>query len=136
MNYWLVKTEPETYSWDDLVRDVHATWDGVRNHTAKINLQKMQSGDKVFIYYSGKQREIVGLATVTQTAFNDPSDDTGTWFAVKLKAENPLNQAISLDEIKKHPVLKNMVLTKNTRLSVQPVTKKEFDIIIKLSNSK
>jgi predicted RNA-binding protein with PUA-like domain len=134
VNYWLAKTEPGTYSWEDLVRDQQGVWDGVRNFEARNNISRMKNGDEVLIYHTGKVKAIVGIAAV----LNDPFPEPGAveWTAVKLKPVKPLKSPVTLDQIKSEAVLKNMVLVKNSRLSVQPVTKAELSLILKISEKK
>lgn len=126
MNYWLVKTEPETFSWDDLVEKGSSMWDGVRNFQARNNLRKMKSGDILLFYHSGKNPEIVALAQVTREHYPDLTAESGDWSVVDVKPLRPLIRPVSLAEVKQTPGLKNMVLAKNTRLSVQPVEEHEY----------
>jgi predicted RNA-binding protein with PUA-like domain len=126
MAYWLVKSEPETWSWDTHVKAGDDAWTGVRNHQAKAHLKAMKAGDKVFYYHSGDQKAVVGISTVTGEAYPDPTDASGAFVAVKLKADKPLKRPVSLAEIKANPALHDMVLVKNSRLSVQPVTAGEW----------
>jgi predicted RNA-binding protein with PUA-like domain len=128
MNYWLMKTEPGTFSWDDLVRDKKAVWDGVRNFQARNNLKAMEKGDLVFIYHSMDDKAVVGIAEITREHFPDPKDKD--WAAVEIKPVKKLKNAVNLASIKGEKRLENMVLVKNSRLSVQPVKKAEFDIVI------
>lgn len=130
--YWLVKSEPEAYSWADLVRDGHTAWTGVRNYAARLNLNAMQTGDKVLFYESVSTKAVVGLAEVTKTAFPDTTADEPGWVAVEIKAGKPLAKPVTLDQVKKEPVLAKMALLRLSRLSVQPVTKAEFDKVVKL----
>lgn len=134
--YWLVKSEPETYSWADFTRERRTAWTGVRNFAARNNLKAMRRGDRVFFYESVSTKAVIGLAEVARTAFRDETADEGDWFAVELKALDALPRPVSLDEIKTEPALANMALLKNSRLSVQPVTRAEFDRIVKLSTIK
>ena len=135
MAYWLVKSEPETWSWDAHVKAGDDAWTGVRNHQAKAHLKGMKAGDKVFFYHSGDAKAVVGVSTVTREAYPDPTDASGTFVAVGLKADKRLNRPVSLAEIKADPSLANMVLVKNSRLSVQPVTADEFKKINDLGSS-
>ncbi len=135
MNYWLMKTEPNTFSWDDLVRDGQAEWTGVRNYAARNFMQAMQVGDKVFIYHSNEGKEIVGIAEVSKTAHPDSTDTTGIWQCADVVPVNKLKHAVSLEEIKKIPECKQMKLVTHSRLSVQPVTSNEWEIIIKQSET-
>jgi predicted RNA-binding protein with PUA-like domain len=133
MQYWLMKTEPDTYSWDDLVLDTAKKggeeWSGVRNYEARNNMRKMQMGDLIFIYHSVGDKEIVGIATVVATAHPDSSDDSRKWDCVDIAAVEPVQKIFSLDDAKAAPVLAQMALVTRGRLSVQPVTKKEWDYI-------
>ena len=130
MNFWLVKTEPEEYSFDDLLRDEKVVWDGVRNYQARNNLKAMKNGDKVLVYHSGKTKEIVGIAKVTKENYQDPTDKTNSWIVVELEAQKKLNKLISLELIKKEKKLSNLPLLKQRRLSVMPISKDEFSFIV------
>lgn len=130
--YWLVKSEPESYAWTDLVRDKRTEWTGVRNFAARLHLKAMQPGDRVLFYESGGPKAVVGLAEVTRAAFPDKTADEPGWVAVELKAVAPLKQAVTLAQIKTEPALNNMALLRLSRLSVQPVTRAEFERIVKL----
>lgn len=132
MNYWLVKQEPEAYSWEDLVRDGRTIWEGVRNYQARNNLQKMKTGDEVLFYHSVGPREVVGIAKVTQEAFPDPTADDPRWVAVELTPVKALPRPVSLDRIKESPALEEVSLIKQSRLSVMPLKKEEFAAILKL----
>ena len=131
MNYWLLKTEPSTFSWEDLVRDKKAVWDGVRNFQARSNLKAMKKGDLVFIYHSNDDKAAVGIAEITREFYPDPKDND--WVAVDIKPVRKLKTPVELGTIKKDKRLSNMVLVNNSRLSVQPVKKEEFDWVIGLS---
>jgi predicted RNA-binding protein with PUA-like domain len=131
MNYWLLKTEPSTFSWDDLVRDKKTGWDGVRNFQARNNLKAMKKGDKVFIYHSMDDKSIIGIAKITREHYPDPSDEN--WVAVEIAPVKKLKNPLSLAQIKGDKRFTNMVLVKSSRLSVQPVKEAEFDLIIALS---
>ncbi|MBN2611898.1 MAG: EVE domain-containing protein [Bacteroidales bacterium] len=130
--YWLIKTEPSTYGWDDLVKKGSGMWDGVRNYQARNNLRQMKQGDLALFYHSGKNPGITGLTEITREAYPDPTAVEGEWSAVDLKPVRPLKRFIPLEEIKQKRELKNMVLVKNTRLSVQPVTAGEYDFLLKM----
>ena len=132
MNYWLVKSEPESYSWDDFVAAKEEVWDGVRNYQARNFLKEMKLGDKVFFYHSGKEKAIVGLAEVSAEQFPDPTD--GDWVAVKLKVAQPLASPISLASIKAEDRLADLPMLKQSRLSVLPVGKSEFDLLFKMGS--
>jgi predicted RNA-binding protein with PUA-like domain len=129
---WLVKQEPEAYSWDDLVRDGGTEWTGVRNFQARNNLRQMKAGDSVLFYHSGQQKSVVGIASVAKSAYPDPTAKEPEWVAVDIKAVKPLRKAVSLATIKAQPELSDMLLVRQSRLSVMPVTKEEFDAIVKL----
>ncbi len=131
--HWLVKSEPETYSWDDLVRDGKTDWTGVRNFAARLHLNAMQRGDRVLFYHSGESKSVVGLAEVTKTAFPDKTADEPSWVAVELKAVEPLPRPVSLQEIKGEKPLAAMALIRLSRLSVQPVTAAEFAHVLKMA---
>ncbi|MBS9524905.1 EVE domain-containing protein [Litoribacter ruber] len=134
MKHWLVKTEPETYGWADLVSKKEDIWDGVRNYQARNFLKDMAEGDLVMVYHSGKHREVVGLAKVSEESFPDPADEEGKgWVAVRLAAENELKRPVTLQEIKGQEELSEMLLLKQSRLSVMPLTANEFDFILQLA---
>jgi predicted RNA-binding protein with PUA-like domain len=133
--YWLVKSEPETYSWADLVRDGKTDWTGVRNFAARGHLKAMKEGDRAFFYHSGEQKAIVGLAEITRTAFPDKTAEEEGWVAVEVKAVEPLARPVTLAEIKKEPALAEMALIRLSRLSVQPVAKPEFEKILKMAKA-
>jgi predicted RNA-binding protein with PUA-like domain len=134
--YWLVKSEPETYSWDNLVRDKKTDWTGVRNYAARLHLKAMQPGDQVYFYHSGEAKSIVGVAKVTKAAFPDTTaDEEEGWVAVQLAPVAPLKQPVTLAQIKADAVLKNMVFARQGRLSVSPVTAAEFAKIKKLGGA-
>jgi predicted RNA-binding protein with PUA-like domain len=134
MNYWLMKTEPGTYSWDDLARDKKATWDGVRNFQARNNLKAMKKGDLVFIYHTGDDKAVIGIAHIIKEQFADPADKD--WLVVDIAPDKKLKNPVTLAQIKSDKRLSNMVLVKVARLSVQPVKKEEFDIVVGLSEGK
>lgn len=132
MNYWLVKSEPSVYSWQQFEKDGKATWDGVRNYAARIHLRAMQKGDQVFFYHSNEGLEIVGIAEVIKTAYQDPTtkDD---WSAVDLKPVKALPNPVKLADMKKEKSLANMGLIRIGRLSVSPVTEAEYKQIMKMA---
>ncbi|MBL7857196.1 MAG: EVE domain-containing protein [Cyclobacteriaceae bacterium] len=134
MNYWLVKSEPDTYSWDDFQKDKKTVWDGVRNYQARNNLKAMKKGDLAFFYHSNEGKAIVGIGKVTKEAFPDPKDNE--WIAVELGAEKKLKRPVTLAEIKTQKNLSDMALVRTSRLSVQPVKVSEFDFVIALSEQK
>ncbi|MGD9564417.1 MAG: EVE domain-containing protein [Pyrinomonadaceae bacterium] len=133
MNYWLVKQEPESYSFADFQKEGKTDWTGVRNYTARNNLKAMKTGDKVFYYHSGGERAVVGMAKVTKTFFPDPTADGDAWVAVELEAGKPLKNPVTLAAIKANPKLASMQLVRLSRLSVTPVTKEEFDEVTAMS---
>ena len=132
-SFWLMKSEPEVYSWDDLVAEGEGTWDGVRNYTARNNMRAMAPGDGVFFYHSNIGLEIVGVACVNAEAFPDPSDETGRWSAVKIKPVRKLTRPVSLKAIKADPALADMELLTKFRLSVSGVKPAEWEYILKLA---
>ena len=134
--YWLVKSEPETYAWADLVRDRKTAWTGVRNYAARLHLNAMQAGDRVLCYHSMSDKAVVGIAEVARTAFPDNTADEPGWVAVELKAVEPLPRPVTLAEIKTEPTLAKMALLRLSRLSVQPVTRAEFDKVVKMAKAK
>ena len=133
MAYWLVKSEPHTYSFDQLVKDGSTTWDGVRNYAARNHLKSMKKNDQVLYYHSMEGLEIVGIAKVSKEYFQDPTTDEDAWVAVELKPVKKLKKAVPLTEVKKHPKLKEMALVRLGRLSVQPVTEEEWQIVMDLA---
>jgi len=132
MNYWLVKQEPEAYSFDDLIKDGKTDWTGVRNFQARNNLRAMKTGDKVLFYHSVSEKSVVGLAEVSREEFTDPTDEK--WIAVEIKPVEKFAKPVSLEQIKAEKTLENIALIKQSRLSVMPLTKKEFDTILKLKD--
>lgn len=133
MNYWLMKSEPSTYSWEDLVKDKKTTWDGVRNFQARNHLKSMKKGDLAFVYHSMDDKAVVGIAEITKENFPDPKD--ANWVAVEITAKKKLKNPVTLGQIKANKKLESMVLVKNSRLSVQPVKREEFDWIIAMSEA-
>ncbi|MBL7870785.1 MAG: EVE domain-containing protein [Cyclobacteriaceae bacterium] len=131
MNYWLLKTEPSTFSWEDLVRDKKAVWDGVRNFQARNNIKAMKKGDLAFIYHSMDDKAVIGIAEITKESYPDPKDKD--WPVMDIKPVKKLKSPVTLATVKGDKRMANMVLVKNSRLSVQPVKKEEFDWIIGLS---
>lgn len=130
--YWLVKSEPETYSWTDFVRDRRTDWTGVRNYAARLHLKAMRAGDAVLFYHSGQARSIVGLAKVTSPSFPDPTADEEGWVAVGLAPVKAFPAPVTLAQIKTDATLKVMELVRQSRLSVSPVRPAEFARILKL----
>jgi predicted RNA-binding protein with PUA-like domain len=136
MAYWLVKSEPTVYSWDQLVKDKQTDWTGIRNYAARIHLRAMKKGEEVFFYHSNEGLEIVGIAKVAKEAYQDPTTEDSAWVCVDLKPYKTLKNPVSLDTIKKDKRLKEMALVRIGRLSVQPVTEEEYKTIIELANGK
>ncbi len=134
-SYWLMKSEPDAYSWDDLIAQGEGTWDGVRNYRARNNLMAMIEGDEAFFYHSNIGLEIVGIAKISEAGLLDPTDETGRWAAVKVKPVRKLKRAVSLKEIKADPHLAEIELIKLSRLSVAAITPQEWDYIVALSES-
>jgi predicted RNA-binding protein with PUA-like domain len=132
MNYWLIKSEPCTYAWADLVRDRKTRWDGVRNFQARNNLRAMRVGDLALFYHSVNERGIPGVARVASAPYADPTAKEGDWSVVDVEPAFSLREPVSLDRIKQERALQAMVLLKQSRLSVQPVRKDEFDAIVKI----
>jgi predicted RNA-binding protein with PUA-like domain len=132
MQYWLVKQEPEDYSWDDFVREGRAAWTGVRSYAARLHLRTMRAGDKVFFYHSGGSKSVVGRARVTKAAFPDPTADEPGWVAVELAPVGPLTRPVTLAQIKADAALHQIALVRQSRLSVMPLTPAEFARIGKL----
>ena len=130
--HWLVKQEPEAYAWTDFVRDGKTNWEGVRNFQARNFLKAMAVGDAVLFYESVTTKAVVGIAEVTKAAFPDKTADEGDWVAVELKADRTLKNAVTLEQIKAVPALKDIGLLRQSRLSVMPLKKAEFDRIVKL----
>lgn len=131
MAYWLVKSEPDAWSWEQQAKAGSSgePWTGVRNHAAKLNLQRMKKGDRAFFYHSNQGKEIVGMVEVVREAYPDPTAADGPWVVVDLRAVAPMPRPVTLQAIKKEPRLKEMALIKFSRLSVQPVTEGEWRIV-------
>lgn len=136
MAYWLVKSEPSAYSWQQLVTDKETSWDGVRNFAARIHLKAMKKGDEVLYYHSNEGMEIVGIAKVSKEFYQDPTTDDDKWVSVQLKPVKALKKAVPLTEIKFNKKLQNMALVRIGRLSVQPVSDEEWNEIMKLADTK
>lgn len=131
MNYWMVKQEPEAYSWDDFVKDGKTNWTGVRNFQARNNLKAMKKGDRVLFYHSVTGKEVVGIAEVSKEAFPDPTDEK--WVATELKPVKPLKKPVRLMQIKENLALANIKLVRQSQLSVMPLSKDEYDEIVSMS---
>ena len=134
MQHWLVKSEPETYSWGDLVRDGKTMWDGVRNYQARNNMQQMQPGDLVLFYHSVSEKAIVGIAKVDKAAYPDPTAKEGSWVVVDLVPYRDFKDPVTLEQIKKDKRLENIALLRQSRLSVMPLKPEEFDVLLALGN--
>jgi len=130
--HWLVKQEPESYSWDDFMRDKTTIWDGVRSYAARLHLNGMRPGDRVLFYASGEPKSVIGLAEVTKAAFPDTTADEPGWVAVELKAVRALPRPVTLAEIKATPALAKIALVRQGRLSVMPLSGEEFDRIVRM----
>ncbi len=135
MAHWLMKTEPSSWSWDQQIDagEKGTNWSGVRNHLAKKHLQEMQAGDQAFFYHSGEQKAVVGIVEITKTYYPDPSDKTGVFGMVDVKAVKPLGRPVTLAQIKADARLKDMVLVKSSRLSVQPVSDAEWRAVLTMA---
>ncbi len=138
MAYWLFKSEPNTWGWDQQLAkgEEGEQWDGVRNYQARNNMQKMALGDRGFFYHSINEKRIVGIVEVCAEAHPDTTDDTGKWFCVDIKAVESVKTPVTLDDCKAHPELANMVLVNNSRLSVQPVTDEEWTLVCQMAGVK
>ena len=135
MNYWIVKSEPASYSWAAFLKQVGAAWTGVRSFAARNHLRAMKRGDRVLFYHSGAEKSVVGLATVTREFYRDPSADAGDWLAVDLVPEKPLARPVALPQMKADAVLRTMPLVKQSRLSVSPVTELQFRRLLNLAET-
>ncbi|HEU5239678.1 MAG TPA: EVE domain-containing protein [Pyrinomonadaceae bacterium] len=132
----MVKQEPESYSWDDFVRDGRTDWTGVRNFQARNNLRQMKVGDRVLFYHSGTGKCVVGIAEVAKAAYPDPTANDPQWVAVDIKPVRPLKTEVPLASIRYNPKLSNLPLIRQSQLSVMPLTKEEFDVIVAMSAAK
>lgn len=133
ISHWLVKSEPNSYSYDDLARDGRTVWDGVRNHAAALHLKGMREGDEVLFYHSQEGLAVVGVATVVRTAFPDASDPAGRFVAVELAPVRALKKPVTLTEMKAEPALAGMAMLRQSRLSVSPVSADEWQRILKMA---
>tara|TARA_X000001036_G_scaffold309021_1_gene287710 strand:- start:121 stop:537 length:417 start_codon:yes stop_codon:yes gene_type:complete len=136
INYWLLKSEPSTWSWEDQVKAGREMWDGVRNYQARNNLMKMKKKDLCFFYHSVSEKLIVGIVEVIKEYYSDPTDESGKFVVVDVKTKKKLKKPVSLEEIKSIAELSNIALLKQSRLSVMPLTKKEWGIILRISENK
>lgn len=136
MQHWLVKSEPEAYSWANLVKDGRTMWDGVRNYQARNNMQQMQPGDLVLFYHSVSEKAIVGIAKVDKPAYPDPTaaEDKGKWVVVDLVPFRDFKEPVTLEQIKKDERLQDIALLRQSRLSVMPLKPEEFDILLAMGN--
>ena len=135
-SFWIIKQEPSQYNWKQFEKDRETYWDGVRNYQARNNLKNMKKGDNLLFYHSVVGKEIVGIAEVTREAYPDPTTDDERWVVVDLKPIKPFKVPVTLEEIKAHKELSEIALIKQARLSVMPITKKEFQILLKLGKTK
>lgn len=136
MAYWLAKSEPFKYSWDNLVADKQTCWDGIRNYAARINLRAMKKGDEVLFYHSNEGVEIVGIAKVAKEAYQDPTTDNDAWVAVDLKVFKKLKKSVTLAQVKADDRLQNMDLVRLGRLSVQTVKPEEWELVMEMAGMK
>jgi len=136
IQHWLVKSEPDVYSWDKLKAEKKVVWDGVRNFTARNNLRAMKKGDLVLFYHSNEGKEVVGIASVSKEAFPDPTAKEGDWSAVELTPKKPLKTPVTLSQIKADPKLEGFALIKLSRLSVVPATPEQFARVLELGETK
>ena len=134
MKYWLLKSEPDAWSWDNQVKEGTSMWDGVRNYQARNNLKEMKKNDLCFFYHSVTERSIIGIVKVVKEFYPDPTDKTGRFVVVDVKATKKLKNSVSLDQIKENSKLQDIALVKQSRLSVMPLKKTEWDLIIEMSN--
>lgn len=134
--FWMVKQEPDTYSWYDFVKDGRTDWSGVRNYQARNNLKNMNVGDRVLFYHSGKGKEVVGIAEVAKSAYSDPTSDDAQWVAVDLKPVKQLGTPVPLAAIRYDKRLAQLPLIRQSQLSVMPLTKDEFDVIVAMGTVK
>ncbi len=136
MAYWLVKSEPTTYSWDDLVKEKQTCWSGVRNYAARLHLRNMKKGEEVFFYHSNEGTNIVGIAKVVKEFYQDPTSKEDRWVAVDLEPHKKINTPVTLEMIKKDKRLAAMALVRIGRLSVQPVSEEEWQVVMELAKEK
>lgn len=136
MQYWMMKTEPGEFSFEDLIRNGSTVWDGVRNFQARNNMKAMKKGDQVLIYHSVTEKALAGIAKVSKEHYPDPTDNPkGDWVVVQIEPVKPLKRKVTLAEVKSTPALAEIPLIKQSRLSVMPLSKSDFDQLVKLSNS-
>ena len=132
MHYWLVKSDPDTYGWDEMVSDQTTFWDGVRNYAARNHMRNMKKGDQVLFYHSQTDKEVVGITKVSKEAYQDPTTDDERWSAVDLSVVKALKKPVSLAQIKAEKKLSSIALVRQGRLSVMPLKKEEFDLIVEM----
>ena len=135
MAYWLMKSEPGTWSWEDQVRDGTAEWDGVRNHQAAANMKAMKVGDKVFFYHSVNEKQVVGIAEVVKEYYPDPTDASGRFGMVDIKAIKPMASPVTLAQIKAEPRLHDLALVRQSRLSVMPIDEDSWNLICRMGDT-
>lgn len=133
MSRWLLKSEPDVYSWDQLVEDGETVWNGVRNNTARLNLRAMKAGDEAFFYHSNIGKEVVGICRISREAYPDPTDESGQWVAVSVQPVRKLASAVSLAAMKAEPALAEFQLIRQSRLSVVPVRDAEWDVVLEMA---
>ncbi len=136
MNYWLVKSEPSVYSFEQLLKDKSTMWEGVRNYAARNNLKAMQKNDKVLFYHSNEGKDVVGIAKVVKEHYQDPTTDDANWVVVDLAPVEKLKKSVTLEDIKAEPALKNMQLVRIGRLSVSALTEKEYKTVVEMGGNK
>ncbi len=135
MNYWLVKSEPDAYSWQRFIKEGKTMWEGVRNYQARNNLKEMKKGDLVLFYHSVSEKRVMGIARVTKEHYPDPTTGDDRWVVVDLVPESALDRPVTLKEIKADPRLENIALVKQARLSVMPLQREAFDAIVELGSN-
>ena len=136
MAYWLMKSEPGAWSWEDQVKDGTAEWDGVRNHQASNNMKAMKKGDKAFFYHSVNEKRIVGIVTIAKEYYPDPTDKSGRFGMVDVKALRPFKKPVTLADVKWEPRLENLALVRQSRLSVMPISDDEWQLICAMGETK
>lgn len=132
MQYWLLKSDPEAYSWENLEKDKTTVWDGIRNFQARNNLKLMKVGDIALFYHSNQGTDIVGQVVITKEAYNDPTTDDIRWFVIEIGIDRKYKRSITLAEMKKNPILQNIGLIKQSRLSVMPISPEEYNEIVNI----
>lgn len=132
LQYWLLKSDPEAYSWENLEKDKTTVWDGIRNFQARNNLKLMKVGDIALFYHSNQGTDIVGQVVITKEAYNDPSTDDIRWFVIEIGIDRKYKRSITLAEMKKNPILQNIGLIKQSRLSVMPISPEEYNEIVNI----